>query len=266
MTITSENIIQTLKHIQQKNPLVQNITNYVAMNTAANVLLASGASPAMVHTIEEAPEFTLLCSALTINIGTLSSHWINSMLACAEQANKNQIPWVLDPVAVGVSKFRQETCKQLLKHKPTVIRGNASEIIALSGRSSQSKGADAGDSVSQAMEAANALTEHANIVVVTGESDYVTDGKQGYLIANGHELMPKVTALGCALTSLTGAFIGVEKRLSLAVVSALCYYGIAAEIAAKQAKGPGSFCVNFLDALSNISEQEIKTMSRVSQA
>lgn len=265
MTITPENITQTLKQLQQKNPLVQNITNYVAMNTAANVLLASGASPAMVHAIEEAPQFTLLCSALTINTGTLSSHWINSMLACAQQAHKNNIPWVLDPVAVGATSFRQDACKQLIQYKPTVIRGNASEIIALSGGSSQSKGADSGDSVNQAIDCAKALTEHASLVVVTGERDYLTDGQEAYFVDNGHELMPQVTALGCSLTSLIGAFLGVEKQLSLAAVSALSYYGIAGELAVKKAQGPGSFYVNFLDALSYISEEEIKTMSRVSQ-
>lgn len=264
--IRSQDIAQTLEQLKQTSPLVHNITNYVAMNTAANVLLASGASPAMVHAIEEAPDFTLLCSALTINTGTLSSHWLNSMLACAQQAHKNDIPWVLDPVAVGATTFRQNACSQLIKYKPTVIRGNASEIIALSGHASNSKGVDSGDSVQQAIDAAHALCEYAKVVVVTGEIDYITDSKQGYFIENGHALMPSVTALGCSLTSLIGAFLGAEKRVSLAVVSAICYYGISGELAASKAQGPGSFYIHFLDALSQASSEDIANMAKVRSA
>lgn len=264
--ISSQDITQILEQLKQTSPLVHNITNYVAMNTAANVLLASGASPAMVHAIEEAPDFTLLCSALTINTGTLSSHWLNSMLACAQQAHKNDIPWVLDPVAVGATAFRLNACKQLIEYKPTVIRGNASEIIALSGHASNSKGVDSGDSVQQAINAADALCEYAKVVVVTGEVDYVTDSKQGYFIENGHALMPTVTALGCSLTSLIGAFLGAEKRVSLAVISALCYYGIAGELAANKAQGPGSFYMHFLDELAQISAEDIANMAKVRPA
>ncbi len=263
MSISSEEIIQVVQTLKQKNPLTHNITNYVAMNTAANVLLAAGSSPAMVHAIEEAPDFVSLCAALSINIGTLSTPWAESMLATAKVANAQHIPWVLDPVAVGATAFRQRICQQLLQYNPTVIRGNASEIIALSGSASQSKGADSGDEVAQAIDAAKSLCDYAKVVVVTGEIDYITDGKQAVHIANGHALMPKVTALGCALSALLASFIGAESETFKAVVAALCYYGIAGEIAAQHAQGSGSFYVHFLDALGSVDAPDIIQRARV---
>lgn len=264
MNINPQQISHTLSKLRQVNPLTHTITNYVAMNTAANVLLAAGSSPAMVHAVEEAAEFVQLSAALSINIGTLSQPWLDSMLATAKQAHEQQIPWVFDPVAVGATAFRQTAAEQLLQYRPSVIRGNASEIIALSGSSSQSKGADAGDSVSQAINSANALTAYADVVVITGETDYITDGTNAWQVANGHALMPKVTALGCALTALIASFIGVEQDFLKATVAALCYYGIAAEIGAQNAQGSGSFYVQFLDALGRIDEQDIIQLARVS--
>lgn len=235
-------------------PLVHNITNFVAMNTAANVLLAAGCSPAMVHAIEEAPEFVRLANALTINIGTLSSEWLASMLATAKVARECNIPWVLDPVAVGATAYRRQSGEQLLALKPDIIRGNASEILALAGMSSQSRGPDSGDSVEMAKAAAQALTKYAKVVVVTGETDWVTNGTQHWSVYHGVPMMTQVTAIGCALTSLIGGFAGANMsanrdHLAAAVVSALCYYGQSGELAAKTAKGPGSFYVDFLDAL-----------------
>ena len=136
-----------LATMRKTAPLVQNITNYVAMNVMANVMLAAGASPAMVHAIEEAAEFTAFSQALTINIGTLSAPWVASMLASAAKAHAAGVPWVLDPVAAGATTFRRDTAAALLALKPTVIRGNASEILALAGTAARGKGVDAADGV-----------------------------------------------------------------------------------------------------------------------
>lgn len=249
-------------------PLVHNITNFVAMNTAANVLLAAGASPAMVHAYEEAPEFVRLANALTINIGTLSPEWLASMLATAKVAHECNIPWVLDPVAVGATAYRRQSCAQLLALKPDIIRGNASEILALAGMTSQSRGPDSGDTVEAAKTAAEHLTQHAKVVVVTGETDWVTDGEQRWSIHNGVPMMTQVTAIGCALTALMGGFAGVtmstsRDNLAATAITALCYYGQAGELAAKTAKGPGSFFMDFLDALYRLDATQVASNAHV---
>lgn len=249
---------------QAQSPLVHNITNFVAMNTAANVLLAVGCSPAMVHAVEEAPEFVRLADALTINIGTLSSEWLTSMLATAKVAHESNTPWVLDPVAVGATTYRKQSCEQLLSFKPDIIRGNASEILALAGMSSQSRGADSGDTVEAAKDAAKALTQHAKVVIVTGEIDWVTDGANQWSIHNGVPMMTNVTAIGCALTALLGGFAAANRDdLAAASISALCYYGQAGEIAAQKSQGPGSFYVHFLDALYSLDASSVSKNAKV---
>lgn len=267
----SQLIHSCITNLKQLSPLVHNITNFVANNTAANILLAAGASPAMVCDIKEAPEFVLLARALTINIGTLTQDSLSSMLATTKVAHENHIPWVLDPVAVGATTFRQQACQELIKFKPDVIRGNASEILALAGMNSQSKGADSGDSVDAAKAAAKVLTQYAKVVVVTGAVDWVATDSQGWSIHHGHPLMARVTATGCGLTSLIGAFIGANhtKRpvstdaIAAATVSALCYYGQAGEIAAQKAEGAGSFYVHFLDALYNIDADRVSKNAKI---
>lgn len=260
----SQLIHDCFRNFKNQAPLVHNLTNDVAHSTVANVLLAAGASPAMVHDIKEAPEFVCLASALAINIGTLTQNRLHSMLTTAKVANTQGIPWILDPVAVGATQFRQEACQQLLALKPDVIRGNASEILALAGMNSQSKGTDSGDSVEAAYAAAEALTEHARVVVVTGEVDWVTDGSQRWAIANGDPMMTRVTAIGCALTGLIAGFVGANSdNIAAAVVTALAYYGQAGEIAVQSAKGPGSFYVDFLDALYTLDAHAVSEQAKI---
>jgi len=253
-----------LAEMRTRAPLVHNITNYVAMNMAANALLAAGASPAMVHAREEVAEFALLAQALTINIGTLSGPWVEAMLAAAAEAQVAGIPWVLDPVAVGATAFRRETAARLMALGPSVVRGNASEIIALSGAGAQGKGADSADAVEAAEGTARALAEASGAVVaVTGARDYVTDGTRAWRVENGHDLMPRVTALGCALTCVVGAFVAGAEDRAEATVAALAYFGLAGERAAAGASGPGSFQVAFLDALHALGPEEVAAGARV---
>jgi len=255
-----------LDRMRQTAPLVQNITNYVAMNVMANVLLASGASPAMVHAEEEAAEFAGLAQALTINIGTPSAPWLRAMITAAEAANAHETPWVFDPVAAGATAYRREMSAQLVALTPSVIRGNASEILALAGQDARGKGADSADSVAVAETAAHALARRSGaIVAVTGPEDYVTDGDQAFRVANGHPLMPSVTALGCALTGVVGAFVAGQDRLN-ATVAALAYFGRAGEIAADRAEGPGSFAVAFIDALHGLTPQALTRDAEVRPA
>ncbi|MBN2905279.1 MAG: hydroxyethylthiazole kinase [Rhodobacteraceae bacterium] len=255
-----------LSTMRQSAPLVHTITNYVAMNVAANVLLAAGASPAMVHALDEAAEFTALSDALTINIGTLSAPWVAAMLASAAQAGAQGIPWVLDPVAAGATAFRRQTAAQLVALAPTVIRGNASEVLALAGGAARGKGADAADAVETAEAGARELARATGAVVaVTGPVDFVTDGTRAWHIANGHPIMPRVTALGCGLSGLVGAFVAGQPAAE-ATVSALAYYGLAGEIAAGRATGPGSFQPAFLDALHGLTPAAVSAGARVSVA
>ncbi len=255
---------RALEHMRAVAPLVQNITNFVAMTPMANILLAAGASPAMVHAREEAAEFAAIADALTINIGTLSADWLESMVEAAAAANAAGKPWVLDPVAVGATAFRRTAGERLLALGPTLIRGNASEILALVHRVDTGKGVDAADSVSVAESAAGELAQATGAVVaVTGPVDFVTDGRRAVRIANGHPLMPRVTALGCALTGVAGAFLGAGCERFDGTVAALAYYGLAGEIAAADATGPGTFAVRFLDALANVGPDALDAGARI---
>lgn len=253
-----------LARVRETSPLVHNITNHVAMNSMANVLLAIGASPAMVHAREEAAEFTALAGALTINIGTLSPHWVEAMEASALAARKTGRPWVLDPVAVGATRYRRETGARLLTLSPDAIRGNASEIIALAGQVGGGRGVDSTDPAEAALDAARLLaSETAGVVAVTGEVDLITNGRQIARIRGGHPLMPRVTTLGCALTGVVAAFLAGSDNTFEATVAALVCFAVAGELAGEEARGPGSFAVAFLDALYHLDAEALAERARL---
>ncbi len=241
--------LNLLTAVRDQNPLVHCITNYVAMNVAANVVLAAGASPAMIHATEEIADFTPICGALTINIGTLSTPWAAAMIAAAETANGAGVPWVLDPVAHFASGYRKSVAQDLLALRPTILRGNASEIMALAGEAGSGKGADSGDDVADAEGEAAALAgAFGSVVAVTGPVDFVTDGTRSARVSGGSALMPQVTALGCSQTALMGAYAAVGSPFD-AALGALAHFKVAGTTAAATAKGPGSFQVHFIDAL-----------------
>lgn len=244
-------------------PLIQNITNFVAMNVMANVLLSSGASPAMLHAEEKSGEFAALASALTINIGTLSADWVRGMVAAVEGANKAGTPWVLDPVAAGATAYRRQISARLVAMKPAIIRGNASEILAVSGEATKGKGADSADSVTAAEDGARALAKSiGGIVAVTGPEDFITDGENAYRVTNGHPMMPLVTALGCSLNGVIAAFAVGQPHLE-ATTAAIAYYGLAGEVAARSTQAPGSFATAFVDALHTISPEQLREAARI---
>ena len=246
-----------LETLRAQNPLVHCITNYVAMNVAANVVLAAGASPAMVHAQEEIAEFTPICGALTINIGTLSAPWVTSMRTAAQAANDAGVAWVLDPVAHFISAYRKGVAQDLLGLRPTILRGNASEIMAMAGEAGAGKGADSGDSVDAAEGAARALAKsHGAVVAITGPVDFVTDGTQSAKVTGGSDIMPMVTALGCSQTALMGAYAASGPAFD-AALGALAHFKVAGTKAAKLANGPGSFQMHFLDALNVTQPKEL---------
>jgi hydroxyethylthiazole kinase len=256
---------ELLHAMRQANPLVQCITNHVAMNIAANVVLAAGASPAMVSAVEEAGEFAAIAGALTINIGTISPDWVAGMVSAAAAANGAGKPWVLDPVAHYATGFRRQLTAQLLELRPTIIRGNASEIMALAGQQARGQGVDSGDSSIEAEEPAMALAARLDcIVAVTGEVDVVTDGRRVVRIAGGSPIMPKITALGCSLTCLVGAFAAIRPQAPMeATIAALALFAAAGEEAARAANGPGTFSPLFLDRLASLTATDLDAEARI---
>lgn len=254
-----EQLWEALHSVKQNSPLVHNITNFVVMNNTANALLAAGASPIMAHAHPEVEDMVALCGATVINIGTLSEYWVTSMLKAAAKAHALSKPWILDPVGAGATAYRDETIAQLLAYKPTVIRGNASEIMALAKASqTKTKGVDSVHNSTEAIDAALWLNQTVgSVVCISGATDVVVSGNERILLKNGHPLMTKVTGLGCSATALIGAFVANDaEHPFLATAAAMALLSIAGELAEKQSSGPGSLQVNLLDKLHNITESE----------
>jgi hydroxyethylthiazole kinase len=239
-----------LRTLRERTPLVHNITNYVAMDVSANALLAIGAAPAMVHATDEVEEFTGISHALVVNIGTLSPAWVEGMRLAVARAVSLGKPWVLDPVGAGATKYRTETARELAAKHPTVIRGNASEILAVAGGAEATRGVDSAHASDDAVQSAVSLARRLGCVVaVTGATDYVTDGSRTLSVANGHPMMTRVTALGCSASALVGAFLAAHDDPVFATAAALSVFGLAGEMAASDSPGPGTFRVRLLDAL-----------------
>ncbi|HCH03034.1 MAG TPA: hydroxyethylthiazole kinase [Vibrio sp.] len=257
-----EQITQALTSLREQKPLVVNITNYVVMNNTANALLAIGASPIMAHSKQEIAEMMSFAGALVVNIGTLDSAWTERMMFAVEQANANNKVVVLDPVGCGASQLRTNTSRQIAQlANKLIIRGNASEVIALAGEQAQSKGVDALDSSDAALSAASFLVnEYGANVVISGESDYIVTNTQTVKLNNGHPMMPCVTGMGCTLSALTGAFAAVGDDSGLAATAVL---GVVGEIAAEQARGPGSLQMALLDELYQLDVQTLSQRLKV---
>jgi hydroxyethylthiazole kinase len=255
-----KNIEQILNQIRTASPLVHNITNYVVMNSTANALLSLGASPIMAHAIEEVEDITFISSALVINMGTLSKQWVDSMLLAIKKAKETNTPFVFDPVGAGASAYRTETALKIIETStPTIIRANASEIMALAQLSRSTKGVDSTMKTQDALEGAVLLSKKLdNTVVVSGAVDYIVTGDSVSTIYNGNSLMSKVTGMGCSATAIIGACIAVEKDSHKAAVAAMAIMGIAGDMAREVSKGPGSFQINFLDSLHQISVEDLK--------
>ncbi|MCC3704091.1 hydroxyethylthiazole kinase [Rouxiella badensis] len=239
-----------LQHLRQASPLVHCITNDVVQSITANVLLALGASPAMVVDPREAAQFSAMASALLVNVGTLTESRAESMLAAIHAANQAQKPWVLDPVAVGALSWRSEFCQEIIRLQPAAIRGNASEIMALSGLAASGRGVDSADTSLAALPAAQTLARQTGaIIAVTGEIDYVTDGENSVSVPGGNVLMTRVVGTGCALSAVVAAFTSLPGDRLANVAAACRVMSRAGELACEVAKGPGSFTPAFMDNL-----------------
>jgi hydroxyethylthiazole kinase len=230
------------------------------MNNTANALLAIGASPVMAHAEQEMVEMVGIASALVINIGTLSEGWVRSMFKAAEAARKKGIPIVFDPVGAGATSYRTGTARELIGAvPPEIIRGNASEVMALLDAGSKTKGVDSSASSEEAVALGRELhSQSGSVVCISGATDY-TIGPAGVIMTKtGHPMMTRVTGLGCTASALCGAFAAVTADPFLAAAQAMAVIGIAGGLAASRAQGPGSLQVNFLDALYTLSEEQIR--------
>lgn len=257
--------VEALGRLRETQPLVQCLTNAVVTNFTANALLAVGAAPAMVDVDGEAGPFAAVASGVLINLGTPHEEQRRAMLEAAESASAAGTPWVLDPVAIGALPTRTALAGKLAGLRPTVVRGNASEVIALAGLGGGGRGVDAADPVDAAAPAAAALaTATGAVVAVSGPVDLVTDGTRTASVANGDVLLTRVTGGGCALGAVMAAFAALDPDRFATTVAAVAVYTVAAELAAARTNGPGSFAVAFLDALAAIGPDDVTGRARIS--
>lgn len=247
-----------LRAFRQKRPLVHCLTNEVIQEMTANVLLAAGASPAMVVAIEEAPAFAQMADALLINIGTPYADRLKAMHAACDSAALAGHPWVLDPVAAGAIAWRDSVIADFVAKKPTVIRGNASEIRVLAGTGEGGKGVDSTESSDEALDSARALALKAGtIVCVTGQTDYITDGHRTLAVTGGDIMATLVVGTGCSLSALVAGFCALDNDRLEAVATACALAKGAAREAVKTAKGPGTFHAAYLDALYTLTPETL---------
>jgi hydroxyethylthiazole kinase len=257
----------TLRELRERKPLVHQITNYVVMNETANATLALGALPVMAHAPEEVEEMVGLASALVLNIGTLSKHWIEAMLLAGRAASERGIPVVLDPVGAGATTYRTETAGRILAEVGvTVLRGNQGEIATLLGTEAEVRGVE---SMSTGLEPAalarGAARQLGLVVSVTGAIDHVSDGERVLDVANGHPLLGTVTGTGCISSALTGCFLAAKPEEPLeAAAEALAALGVAAEDAAAGADGPGTFHARLYDMLAALDPETLDGRAKIS--
>ncbi|MBR0473298.1 MAG: hydroxyethylthiazole kinase [Methanosphaera sp.] len=262
-----------IEKLRQKSTLTHCITNVVTVKDCANAVLAVGGSPIMANAPEEAEEITNIASSLVINIGTLTTEQIQTMKKSAKTATKQQKPFILDPVGVGISKIRNETPIEIIKEsKPTIIRGNLSEIKAIAmfydilEECTTAKGVDVADTdiinektLKTNTQIVKNIAEKLNTTIaVSGPIDIISDGKEVYAINNGDAMMANITGTGCMLGCIMGAYTAVGDGLT-AAITATTVMAIAGELAAQKAMetntGTGSFGIYLIDELSKINKE-----------
>lgn len=238
----------SLQKINEQQPLVHCITNYVVANFTANGLLAIGASPVMADAVEEAAEMAAIASGLLINIGTLRSHTVEAMLLAGQSANAHRVPIVFDPVGAGATSYRKQTVARLLAAiNVTAIRCNAGELAAIAGVQWQAKGVDSGDGEMDIVAVAQQVAQQYNcIVAVTGAADIVTDGANTEIIRGGAEIVTRVTGSGCLLSAICAAALASTTNPFEAITTTLRDYK---QIAERAQAVHGTFQQQFFNEL-----------------
>jgi len=261
------NIYGVLEKVRERKPVVHHLTNWVTIYDCANIVKVFGASPVMAHAPEEVDEMTQIASALVLNIGTLTVDFIDSMKIALKSANRKGIPVILDACGAGATKLRDiKTAELLSAEKIDIIKGNSSEIARVAGEDVKTKGVDA-SAVSGDMEqiAVQLAATRNCTVVVTGKEDIVTDGKRIFIVRNGCDMMAHIVGTGCMAASVIGTFAAVETDYSIASAAGLCCFEIAAELAAENSKGPGSFKKAMYDAAYNLDKETVEKMQKITQ-
>ncbi len=258
---------ELLEAVRARAPLVQCITNTVVQNVTANVLLALGASPAMVDVATEAGPFARVADALLVNTGTPHAEPRVAALEAVHAACDAGTPWVLDPVAVGSLPVRTALARELLALHPTVLRGNASEVLALLSDSAGGRGVDSTVGTEDARVASVAASDGRLVaaVAVSGAVDLLVAPGIGVVrVANGSDLLTRITGGGCALGAVVAAFTSVAPEdAGAAAVAATAVHTIAAELAAREAGGPGTFQPLFLDRLASLTPDDVVRTARI---
>lgn len=240
---------KALKQLRQTKPLVLCLTNHVTMDFMANALLSLGAAPIMTQDGRELEELIQICHAINLNIGTLDKDFLERAMTAAKFAKKYAKPVILDPVGAGATHIRTVSSRALMS-SADIIRGNASEIMALVDNINETLGVEAAHQVSDAKSSATALAiKHQCAVVVSGEQDFVTDGQKETFLMFGSSLMPLVTGMGCTLTAVIAAFKAVIADKYEAARLATAYYTLCGSLAAQKADKPGAFRTMFIDEL-----------------
>jgi hydroxyethylthiazole kinase len=257
---------ENLQNLRNTGPMVHHITNSVVTNFTANITLCLGAAPVMAPAEEESAEMAGHASALVLNIGTLDPQLVSSMMAAGRAANEEGIPVVLDPVGAGATSLRTESARMLADGLDiAVVRANAGEALTLAGESGRVRGVDSHDSVEGRAEALKELALGLECVVaVTGREDVITDGRRMITAGNGHSVMGRVTGTGCGATTAVACFCAAGEETLLSAAAGLACYGLAGEMAGRDAAGPGSFVPSFLDALASLDSDTVLSGLRLS--
>jgi len=251
-------------NLREKRPLVHHITNNVTINDCANITLCVGASPVMAEAKEEVAEMVSSANALVLNIGTLRSDQVDSMLIAGRKANELGIPIVLDPVGAGATKYRTKTANRLLKElKIAILKGNAGEVGVLSGLGGTVRGVDSYGANEDLLLVASELAQNnGSCVIISGPIDIISDGRKTILVENGHELMGAISGTGCMASSIVGAFAAISRDHLIASTAAMAAFGIAGEKAASKASGPYSFKVRLFDEMASLTPKELGEAAR----
>jgi hydroxyethylthiazole kinase len=256
-------IAGALTAVRAQSPLVQCLTNIVVANFTANALLAAGAAPAMVDSPEEAGVLAGAASAVLVNLGTLTAYQRDGMIAAVAAAGAAGAPWVLDPVAIGALPMRTALAAQLAAQRPAIIRGNASEIAALTGGAG-GRGVDSTATPDDiAGEAADVARKFGAVAAVSGALDLLTDGDRTIRVGAGNAALTKVTGVGCALGAVMGACAAVVDDPLLAAVAATALICVAGD-AADRSAGLGTFAVQFIDAISTLDPAQVGARAQLS--
>lgn len=267
--INLKKILENRNLVKEKTPLIHAITNPIAINMVANAILFQGAKAICAEHPKEMEDIVKISDSLSVNLGNITDSRIKSIELVVKLANQKNIPVVIDLVGVGASKLRYDFAKKLLEnYKFSLIKGNGSEILALSGNKSNAKGVDVGDkdklegeNIKKFIEISKDLSKkYQTTVLITGKTDILVGEKEYFLIENGCENLSKITATGCMLTSLISTFLSVTNPIEASILG-LLILEISGEIS--DTNRPYSFFVNLMDNISEIKNDEIIKRAKI---